>query len=364
MRRVNFDRTINTAEYAKIKMRHGRLQLIRRYPYCLQIGTVLLLLLFALIPSFVGAQDDVSALRALFPKTNEIAGWTLMQEPKLYVSGQVFDYMDGAGEIPRSYDLRQLMSARYTQGKVTLELVAFDMGRSENAFGYCSARAFLERSPTAKERVIAIDNPAHLYTAVGILTLWKGRYTVIVQPDLGKPDERTLVDFGRFVSHRIKDRGNLPPLIRQLRPRGAGVGTAGESLRYLRGKAAFDTLLLFTPQDAFGATKGAEAVAAEFSVMGAPATLCVVRYPDAGAAAAAYSNFHNYLPKMRGATMAVDQTPKLFIGITARFKAVGMLAAGRFLVVVVGAKDARTAEAGLRSLRAVGEGPSRPISSR
>jgi hypothetical protein len=307
------------------------------------------LLLTALCLGNAQAQDPQAALRALFPATNQVAGWALKQEPKFYTSMQVFDYMDGAGEIPRSYDLRGLASARYTRGNVTLEVVAFDMGRSENAFGYYSARAFLERSPSAKERVIALDNPANLYAAVGILTLWKGRYTVIVQPDVGKPDEQTLVAFGRFVSGRIHEASRRPALLARLKPHGPGVGAAGASVRYLRGKAAFDTQLLFTPKDAFGGGMGAEAVAAEFPVMGAPTTLCIIRYPDASGATAALGRFQQFLAA-RKAVVSPTHLPNAVVATLPRFKGVGAMVVGNTLEVVVSAKDAGATEAGLRSL--------------
>jgi hypothetical protein len=296
------------------------------------------------------AQDDQAVLRALFPQSNEIAGWTLKQEPKFYTGNQVFDYMDGAGEIPRSYDLRSLASAKYARGNTVLEVVAFDMGRSENAYGYFSARAFLERSPGAKERGIALDNPAYLYGSVGILTLWKGRYTVIVQPDTGKADESALIAFGRFVSRHIKEKGSLPSLMARLRPHGPGISTVGESPRYLRGKAAFDTLLLFTPKDAFGGAGGAEAVAAEFAVAGTPTTLCVVRYTDSGAATAACGRFQQFLVG-RKATPGSTRLPNAVVATMQRFKGVGAIAIGRYLGVVVDAKDVRAAETGLSSLR-------------
>src|SRR5579871_4660572 len=138
-------------------------------------------------------------LRTLFPPSNAVPGWTLKEGLRLFSGDQLFDYMDGAAEIPKSYDFRQLASAKYQPGTTDFEVAIFDMGRPEDAFGYYSARSFLEHSPKSKDRSIPLDHPARLYTAVGVLTLWKGRYTVILQPDIGTPGEATLLQFARAI---------------------------------------------------------------------------------------------------------------------------------------------------------------------
>ena len=308
-----------------------------------------LILAIAVMPPSARAQDQRAALRALFPRASEVAGWNLKQEPKFYAGNQVFDYMDGAGEIPRSYDLRELGSAKYAQGSVVLEAVIFDMGRPENAFGYYSARAFLERSPTSKERIVLLDHPAHLYSSVGILTLWKGRYTVIVQPDIGKATDADLIRFGRTLSAKIKEKGRLPEMLRLLPQQ----GTIPNTERYLRGKAAFDTLLLFTPRDAFGGAKGADAVAVDTGSAAGTYTLCMARYSTPAAAMEALNNLRQYLVTRKAALVASPPVGA-FIAMVPRINAVGARVTGRYLAVVVGAKDKKTAETGLKLLEKPG----------
>jgi hypothetical protein len=307
-----------------------------------------IMLTFTLLIQDVGAysQEAKTALRALFPPSNAVSGWTLKQEPKFFGSLQVFDYMDGAGEIPRSYDLRQLASARYSKGSVTLELVIFDLGKSENAFGYYSARSYLERSPTAHEQIIALDHPARLYTSVGILTLWKGHYTAIVQPDVGKPDAGSLAQFGRAVTARIKEKGALPDLLRLLPTK----GKTAHSERYLRGKASFDTLLLFTPKDVFGASAGTDAVAAEYTMASGLATLCVIRYSTPGAAKTAHTSLKEYL-LARKSTGIPTHLPGAIAASIPRFKSVGALPLGRYLAVVVSDREPTALEPGLQCLQ-------------
>lgn len=318
--------------------------MIRPFRTVRRLLPILILLILASAQGLGSGKQ--AALPALFPKSNEVAGWALKEGPKLFSGSRLFDYMDGAAEIPRSYDFQQLGSAKYANGKTVLEVAIFDMGRSENAFGYYSARSFLEHNPRSKERILPLDHPAHLYTAVGILTFWKGRYTVIVQPEIGKPDEPTLLQFARRISAKVREKGSPPNLLRRL----PSVGMIASSARYIRGKAAFDTLLLFAPNDLFGAANGADAVAAEYPLAGGAVTLCVVRCPNASAAAGASNALRLYLTSRK----AVFSTPRLrnaFVGTAPRLKGTGAVLSGRYLGVVTGAKDAKTTESALGSLQ-------------
>src|SRR4051794_33961740 len=117
------------------------------------------LLAGALGPRSARAAEPVSSvLTALFPKSDEVKGWQQQAAPKLFPGPQVFDYMDGAGEIPRSYGLNQLGSALYRKGAVTLEAAIFNLKSPEGAFGYASIRGFLDRSPTGADRTVQLDH--------------------------------------------------------------------------------------------------------------------------------------------------------------------------------------------------------------
>src|SRR5579871_5973910 len=110
-----------------------------------------------------GAQADLSAL---FPKSNAVPGWALQEGPKYYSGDQLFDYMDGAAEIPKAYTFQRLATAKYHRGTTVLEVAIFAMGDAADAFGYYSARGFLERNPRAKESVVPLDHPSHLYPTI------------------------------------------------------------------------------------------------------------------------------------------------------------------------------------------------------
>ncbi|HLK60846.1 MAG TPA: DUF6599 family protein [Chthonomonadaceae bacterium] len=315
---------------------------IHAYQPIARLLPLLALLLFLMAGQPANAQGD---LGALFPASNAVAGWTLKEAPKFFSDNQLFDYMDGAAEIPKSYAFRQLGSAKYQNGVNVLEVAIFDMGTSADAFGYYSARCFLEHNPRVKETIIALDHPANLYVAVGVLTLWKDHYTILIQPDIGKPDEKTLTQFARIVSAKIREKGSPPEMLRRL----PSANRVPNSERYVRGKAGFDALLAFIPTDVFGASKKPETVAAEYNLPGRVATLFLIHYPTASAAGDAFNAYKQYLTTKQ-AVFAASGVPNSFTALAKKERGTAAATSGSYLGVVLGANDAKTAATALRSL--------------
>lgn len=295
-----------------------------------------------------GAQGQAVDLATLFPKANEIPGWTVQTPTKRFAENQLFEYMDGAAEIPKSYTFRALASTKYQKGDTVLEVAVFDMGAPTDAYGYYSARVFLERSPRSKERLVALDHPAHLYATVGVLTFWKDRYTIILQPDSGKPDDDSLLRFARAVSAKIPAKGAPPALLQRL----PAAKMVPNSARFVRGKAAFDSLLIFLPKDTFGLAKAGEAVAAEYTLSGKATTLILIQYPNAASVKAGYDAYRQLLTTRKAAFATGAGPSGAFVAATARDKGTGAVPSGRYLCVVTGAKDTKAAETGLRQLLA------------
>lgn len=319
-------------------------------------GTLVALCLMAHRAS---ARDEAS-LRTLFPKSNEIPGWQIQTPMRYFRDTQVFDYMDGAGEIPRSYGLKELGSTVYRKGALTLEVAIFDMGNPTSAFGFYSERSYLDRGAATRDCMIPLASPGRLDPKLGILTFWKGHDTILIQPQDGKPDEKTLLAFARRLSTRIKATGNPPTLLRALPQQGQVPGTR----RYLRGHTAFDTALDFSASDIFGAGRGAQAVVAEFKLPGAVGSLAVLQYADPGAAASAFRAYRQSLTA-RKALFAPGATATRFTAFSSKEKGTGALLEGNRLSMVLfaqgpkaTAKDLSAVAAGLQMLRTSRQGRS------
>lgn len=202
------------------------------------------------------------------------AGWK-QAEPVRTISGDgIFDYMDGAGEIPKACGYRSLKVFSYTgPGGVRLTVEMYDMGTSANAFGLYS----MKRTPNS--RIIRL---AHR-SAFGHsdLVFWKDRYTFVVFSEGQKRASTTdLLAFAKAFSAMVTRRGQLPDILCYL-PR---QGYVENSVRFFRGKPALDTVK-FLPQDIFGLRARPEAAVAQYTRP--QGTVMVIRYPTARSAAEA-----------------------------------------------------------------------------
>jgi len=253
------------------------------------------------------------SLASLFPPSEVVPGWLRPEGPRLFIGDQIFQYMNGAGEIPRSYGFRQLATARYLRDQAALEVVLFEMEDPAAAYGYYSVRdrwpgehfvtldfpiadcglriAEPENQSAIRNPQSAIANPARLLPGF-VLVAWKGHYTLVVRVDKGSVRDDVLIQMARSVLENIPESGPPPELLHYLPRKDSVPGSA----KYVRGKAAFDAEVKFIPEDVFGLKNGpAEIVVAVYQSGGEPYRLVLLRYPNAQEADQGFRAFVTYL---------------------------------------------------------------------
>jgi hypothetical protein len=202
------------------------------------------------------------------------SGWKQIGQVRIISGDRIFDYMDGAGEIPKACRYRSLKVFNYAgpaDVKITVEV--YDMGTSADAFGLYS----MKREP--KSRIIRLDNRAAL--GYSDLVFWKDRYTFIIFSEGEKrASTASLLAFAKAFGAQVPRRGRLPDLLRHL-PR---EGYVENSVKFFHGKSALDTVK-FLPQDVFGLRALPDVAVAMYNRPRGSAM--VIRYPTAKAAAEA-----------------------------------------------------------------------------
>lgn len=170
--------------------------------------TAIACLFLSLQPALPQQHSSTSTLMQNFLPSS-IRQWHASEPPRSYPGTRIFEYMDGAGEVYRAYDFRDLIVQRYTrpnQEEILVEL--FDMGSSRNAFGVFT---YMEgRGPGVQ---IGQDGE---YKS-GLLCFWRGKYFVYAKIE-NENEEATkaVLDLGRAISEAIRDDGERPALLRYL----------------------------------------------------------------------------------------------------------------------------------------------------
>jgi hypothetical protein len=127
--------------------------------------------------------------------------------PAFYVTGTLYEYMDGAADVFLLYDFQALLHQELKAGAVDLTVDVFDMGTPQEAFGIYAA----ERSPKYDFVTIGAEG----YRNEGILNFLQDRYYVKLAA-FGDGADAMLDQFARSLSARIGGNRTLPALIAQL----------------------------------------------------------------------------------------------------------------------------------------------------
>jgi len=257
------------------------------------------------------------ALTQLLPE--RIDTWNRQDSVVTYDRETIFDYINGAGEVYRSYAFSQVAVAVYSSsaaGEITVEL--FDMGNAADAYGVFSYAREQEETGIGGG-----------YEQKGrVLCFWQDRFYVCVAA--GEPtteSDAVLVDFARSVSQQLPPASDPPDLVAVL-PSEGRVPFSGrffhlhQSLNYHYYLARDNLLNMSTETDA---------VLARYE--SGTTYLLIVRYPSERAAAAALSSFRQvYLPDAGGLETVATENGKF----------VSHRSHDRFVVVVLDA-DSETA---------------------
>ncbi len=229
----------------------------------------------------------------------QIDSWTRGDPAASYDRETIFEYINGAGEVYRSYAFDQVVVAVYNSAQgpeITVEL--FDMGNPADAYGVFSYAREQEETGIGGG-----------YEQKGrVLCFWQDRYyTCIAAEERSDDSDRALLVFARAISER------LPP------PFSERFFHLHQSLNYHYYLARENILQLSDETDA---------VLARYTP--GSTYLLLVRYGDENDAAAAASSFRqSYVPEA-GESQTVETENGAFLLYRHR---------DRFLVVVLDAES-------------------------
>jgi len=229
-------------------------------------------------------QDSAaSRLKSLLPA--EAAGWKAEAEDRLYDRDSIFEYIDGAGEVYRAYNFRELLSRRFHRaGAPDIIIDLFDMGSAADAFGVFTHDLEGEDAGLGQ---------GSNYKG-GLLTFWRDRYLVSIFAESETSETKAaLFALARPVAAAIGRDGATPALLALVPPDFA----AGGTVRYLHSPVILNYHFYVGAGNLLGLGPETEAVLAKSADKGRNGVLLAVKYPERAQAAAALARFSKgYLP--------------------------------------------------------------------
>ncbi|MBN1274401.1 MAG: hypothetical protein JXB26_19235 [Candidatus Aminicenantes bacterium] len=149
------------------------------------------------------ADETAAYLEKLVPR--QAGKWKAEIPGDVYGPETIFDYIDGAGEVYRSYNFKRLLAVRYAKsGGPDIVADIFDMGSSEDAFGVFTH--------DVEGRKAGIVNDS-TYKG-GLLSFWKDRFFVSVYAE-GETEEaeKAVLELGKKIAASIPQTGERPKIL-------------------------------------------------------------------------------------------------------------------------------------------------------
>lgn len=222
---------------------------------------------------------------------SEAGGWKWDEKEKIYNPRTIFDYIDGAGELYRSFNFQTLIVRRFIRaGQPSIFAELYDMGSSKDAYGVFS----FER----QDEDAGVGQGSEY--GGGLLRFWKGKYFVSVYPEEELAEAKsTILHLGQAIASSIKSSGPAPQLLTYLP--GAQVGLMEKSIRYFHNHVCLNQRFFVANENILHLGKKTEGVIAQYLRGQSKSHLLIIRYPTGKQAEAAFESFRkNYMPEAKG----------------------------------------------------------------
>ena len=265
-----------------------------------------LLTIALMVSTSEGATGRMKVKKLNLPKT--IGVWTRPDTPRVIDSGNIFEYMNGAGELYLAYRFKHLEVYEYKandEKSILVEL--YYMETSDDAFGLLSLdwdgeHVSFSDSPASKSNQPLTSSTRALYGA-GLLRIWSDNLYCRVMAFSETPaSKQAVLTLGKKIAAKRKSPSE-PELLKIL-PLDIGVGwkLRNDRIGYFRSHLVLNSLYYLSHQNILNLDLSTEAVTAAYdSIDGKDRTrvqFLFVRYGDSGQAQQALDQFHKaYLPE-------------------------------------------------------------------
>lgn len=215
----------------------------------------------------------------------DIQGWKPEEKDQTYNPQTIFDYIDGAGEVYRSYNFKELMVRRFRKkNKPEVIVDFFNMASSEDAFGVFTHDLEGEDAGIGE---------GSTYKG-GLLSFWKGHFFVSIYAEEESEEiQEVLFDLGQAIASAIKEKGKKPDLLDLLPSEYIDV----KSVHFFHNHTVLNYHFFVSDENIFLLDQQTEAVLATSNKREENYRLLLIKYHEEGKASRAYKSFTQvYMP--------------------------------------------------------------------
>jgi hypothetical protein len=259
------------------------------------------------------------SLRQTLPP--EIAGWKSGREDQVFSRDDIFDYMDGGGEIYLAFDFQFVFVREYVRDDApSIVVEIYQMSSSEDAFGVFTHDTDGDEIELGQEAIYG----------AGLLRLWKDKIFVRILADRETAEAKTVIlELGAKIAVAVGQEGDKPVLIGVLPEE----GLRPKSVRYFHTLISLNAHFYLANVNVLNLSPETQAVMARYERQGSQARLLLVEYPTVERAVDAQGRFVEIVLLER--FLAGPEVPpkKLEDG-----KFAGVMRRGRHLIIIIEAE--------------------------
>jgi hypothetical protein len=271
------------------------------------------------------------AIRPALP--SQADGWKASREDQVFTREDIFDYIDGGGEIYLAYDFQFVFVREYVrEGAPSIVVEAYQMSSSEDAYGVFT------HDPDGDE----VDLGQGAIYGAGLLRFWKDKIFVRVMADRETAEARAFVmALGKKIAGAIPEDGEKPGLIKFL----PETGLKPKSLHYFHTLISLNAHYYLANVNVLNLSPETQAAMARYEREGSEARVLLVEYPTVERAVDAEGRFTEMFLLERFAADRKREPKKLEDG-----KFAGITRKSRYLVIVIEADKKQDLEWLTRSI--------------
>jgi hypothetical protein len=248
----------------------------------------------------------------------EVSGWEVGREDQVFTRDDIFDYMDGGGEIYLAYDFKFVFVREYARPESpSIVVEIYQMSSSPDAYG-----AFTHDTDGDE-----VDLGQGGIYAAGLLRFWKDRIFARILADRETPEAKDAVmELGARIVKAIPHEGEKPRLLEALPPE----GLRPKSIRYFHTLISLNAHYYLANVNILNLSPETQAVLARYEKDGSQARLLLVEYPSVERAVDAQGRFTEMFLLERFRPGRKVSPKKLEDG-----KLAGLERRGKYLIIVI-----------------------------
>lgn len=216
-----------------------------------------------------------------FPEIpKSFAGWHIKEPVKLYKGKEIFDFINGEGEIYLEYDFKAAAVQQYFSGNNNIELAVYNMGKPEDAFGIFS----LYGMESVETMGIGNDDRTTDFS----VKFWKDKYFVNIM-SYNKSTGNDIISLAKIIGKNISNKGERPEILKcfaEFNPK---------SIVYFHGKFSLNSICYIADENVLQLNKNTDGIICSYTKDGKSLQILLIKYPEEKGAQNALKHLKKYV---------------------------------------------------------------------